>query len=155
MTSITAVVLATLLLSGQQAAAQRAEGSGSKPQTGTILGRVSAADTGKPLRRARVEIMSASESALRPVTSSTNSSGDFEVRDLAPGFYIVRASRAGYLATEFGQRRSRESGLQIEIRDGSVERVDIVLPRGAVRPDPRRAWAALSGRARRRIGHAL
>ena len=131
MTSIAITVVVTLLLVGGQAA-QRQERDASTPPTGTIRGRVSAADTGKPLRRARVDIMSASESALRPVTASTNSSGEFEVRDLAPGFYLVRASRAGYLTTEFGQRRAREGGLPIEIRDGSAERVEIVLPRGAV-----------------------
>ena len=76
MTSIVAGVVVTLLLAGGQAA-QRQEKEASKPQTGTVRGRVSAADTGKPLRRARVEIMSASESALRPVTASTNSGGEF------------------------------------------------------------------------------
>jgi hypothetical protein len=62
----------------------------------TIAGRVTAADTGKPLRRARVTVIT-DGAYSRPIVANTNSAGLFEVKDVPAGSYYVGASRAGYL----------------------------------------------------------
>lgn len=102
--------------------------------TGIIRGRVTSAQTGKPLRRARVSLMPASESAGRiSVAASTNSQGQFELKEVPAGSYFVLAARAGHLSIQYGQKRPRERGLAVDVRSGqSVERIDIALPRGAV-----------------------
>src|SRR5712691_11333632 len=59
-------------------------------QTGTavIRGRVFAADTGKPLRRARVNVF-APELGGENRTTSTNAEGRYELKDLPAGRYTV------------------------------------------------------------------
>jgi hypothetical protein len=103
----------------------------SKP--GTIRGRIVVAETGRPLARARVGLISATAPGRPLMTSSSNSLGNFELRDVPPGPYFVSASRAGYLELQHGQRRPRERGTAVIVRDGeTVPRIDIALPRGSV-----------------------
>src|SRR3982750_786296 len=87
-------------------------------QPGTIRGRVTAADSGRPLRRASVTIRSAAEGATFRVTGSTNSLGQFEIKDVPPGPYTVSVSRSGFLSMQFGQRRANERGLTIDVGNG-------------------------------------
>lgn len=102
--------------------------------TGTIRGQVTAADTGKPLRRARVQVMpDRRDGFTRPVTANTNSRGEFEVKGLVAGSYFVTGNRAGYIALQYGQRRPKQSGLAVEVRAGqTVERIDLALPKGGI-----------------------
>ncbi|MDO8680011.1 MAG: carboxypeptidase-like regulatory domain-containing protein, partial [Acidobacteriota bacterium] len=89
--------------------------------------------TGRPLARARVALIAASAPGRPLLTSSSNSLGNFELRDVPPGSYFVSASRAGYLELQYGQRRPRERGTAVTVRDGEiVSRIDIALPRGSV-----------------------
>lgn len=100
----------------------------------TIRGRITAADTGRPLRRARVSVVIASEtSTAPPVLAVTNSLGDFEARNVPAGSYYVQATRAGYLTMMYGQRRARERGIVVEVKPRQLlQRIDIVLPRPGV-----------------------
>jgi hypothetical protein len=67
------------------------------------------------------------------MTTSTNSQGAFELRDVAPGSYFVSASRAGYLELQYGQRRPRERGVSVDVRGAdTIQRIDIALPKGSV-----------------------
>jgi hypothetical protein len=103
----------------------------SKP--GTIRGRIVIAETGRPLARARVGLIATTAPGRPLMTSSSNSLGNFELRDVPPGTYFVSASRAGYLELQHGQRRPRERGTAVTVRDGEiVPRIDIALPRGSV-----------------------
>ena len=98
--------------------------------TAIIRGRVLAADTGAPVRRAQVRAVAAGRRGNRLVT--TDEQGAFELRDLPGGRWNVTASKAGFVTMSFGQRRPFEAGRPIEIADAQVmERVDLVLPRGA------------------------
>ena len=125
-----APVLAAVLILQVSSAGQAAD---VKP--GVIRGRISAADTGKPLRRAAVTIVPAAESGFvsTRITANTNSLGQFEAKDVPPGLYYVSGARAGFLSVQYGQRRPLERGLTVEVRGGAVtDRIDLALPRGGV-----------------------
>jgi hypothetical protein len=124
----TAIVLAAAL----PATAQTASPADVKP--GSISGRITAAETGKPLRRARVTLMSAAESTgAPPITANTNAAGYFEAKNVPPGSYYVAAVRAGYLNVQYGQRRPTERGLTVELLPSqTLGRIDLSLPRGGV-----------------------
>lgn len=99
--------------------------------TASVRGRITAADSGRGLRRAQVSITGGDLPQRR--TAATNARGDFEIRDLPPGRYTVSASRSGYLSFEYGQRRPGERGKSLELGEGeAMTGLDIALPRGAV-----------------------
>jgi hypothetical protein len=130
-----AMLLITVLLIAAPAMAQPAPLPKPIPiMPGVVRGRITAADTGRPLRRARVTLTPQTTQAERPrLTVSTNAQGVFEMRDVPPGSYYVAAGRAGYIELQYGQRRPRTRGTAIELNSGDTrERVDIALPRGAV-----------------------
>jgi len=100
---------------------------------GMIRGHVTAADTGKPLRRASITVRSATEGGTVRLSGSTNSLGQFEIKDVPPGAYFVTAARSGYLSLQFGQRRSNERGLTVEVAEGATaDKVEVTLPRAGV-----------------------
>jgi hypothetical protein len=105
-----------------------------EPSTGSIRGRIVSADTGKPLGRVRVRVTPDGQRGFtRPVTANTNSRGEFEVKDLPPGSYVVSGTRAGYITIQYGQRRPQEQGVAVQVREGqTVDRIDLSLPKGGV-----------------------
>ena len=118
---------------GRQAGGQQggARGATEEPAgTAVIRGRVLTADTGTPVRRAQVRAVAAGRRGNRLVT--TDEQGRFELRDLPAGRWNITASKAGFVTMSFGQRRPFEAGRPIEITDDqTMERADLVLPRGA------------------------
>ena len=103
-----------------------------KPKaTASVRGRITAADTGRGLRRAQVSISGGDLPQRR--TAATNARGDFEIRDLAPGRYTISAARSGYLSFEYGQRRPGERGKSLELSEGeAMTGIDVALPRAGV-----------------------
>ena len=105
-------------------------------QTGSaiIRGRVLAADTGTPLRRARVTA-AAPELGGEPRATSTGMDGRYEITDLPAGRYTIRVSRSGYLPLMYGQRQPLEQGKPLQVVDRqAIDNVDFNLPRsGAIR----------------------
>jgi protocatechuate 3,4-dioxygenase beta subunit len=102
-----------------------------KPGTAVLRGRVLAADTRQPLRRARISL-SAPE-LTEPRSTSTGADGKYEIRDLPAGRYTVRAARSGYLSLSYGHRRPLEAGKPLQLRDGeAVGSIDFALPRMSV-----------------------
>lgn len=100
--------------------------------TAVIRGRVFAADTGRPLRRARI-VVTAPEAGPEPRQTSTNAEGRYEIKDLPAGRYTVTVNRAGYLQLRYGQRRPLEQGKPLQVLDKqAVENVDFSLPRMSV-----------------------
>src|SRR5438309_2218955 len=75
--------------------------------TAVIRGRVFAADTGRPLRRARISV-SGPELGPEPRQTSTNLEGRYEIKELPAGRFTVTVTRAGYLQLRYGQRRLLE-----------------------------------------------
>lgn len=97
--------------------------------TAVIRGRIIAADTSTPIRRAQVRA-SGGGGGARLV--STDADGRFEFRDLPAGRWEISASKAGYVTLRFGQRRPFEAGRPIELANGQVlQGADLALPRGA------------------------
>jgi protocatechuate 3,4-dioxygenase beta subunit len=96
-----------------------------------IRGRVVAADTGQPLRKAQVRIFSPELRENRLAT--TDGDGKYEFKEVKAGRYTVNASKGSYVSLAYGQTRAFEQGRPLEIPAGQlVEKVDFALPRGAI-----------------------
>ena len=85
--------------------------------TAAIRGRVFAADSGRPLRRARVQI-GGPGLPNNGQTTSTDAEGRYEVKNLAGGRYTVTVTRSGYLRLSYGQRRPFEQGRPFDLANG-------------------------------------
>ena len=104
---------------------------GERKGTGTIRGRVTALDTGRPLRRARINVNAPELQETRNV--STGSDGRFEITNLPAGNYSVSVVRGGYLRLGYGQKRPGDPPGRVEVADGQVvSDVNFVLPRMSV-----------------------
>jgi hypothetical protein len=102
-----------------------------KTGTARIRGRVVAADTGQPLRKAQVRVSSAELRENR--VASTDPDGKYEVKDLPAGRYQVSVTKGSYVSLSYGQSRPFEAGKPLEILDKQiVEKVDFALPRGGI-----------------------
>jgi hypothetical protein len=100
--------------------------------TAVIRGRVVAADTGRPLRRARVTLSAPDLGPEGRRATSTNPDGVYEIKELRAARYRVSVTRGGYLPLDYGQRRPGEQGRPVEVGDGEVvEKIDFALPRTA------------------------
>src|SRR6266850_513993 len=96
--------------------------------TAIIRGRVVAADSGVPLRNARVALGAISN--IPPVFTAND--GRFVFAGLAAGHYFVSARKAGYTPTTFGQRRPDLPPMPIDLEAGSVFRdAELRMPRSA------------------------
>jgi hypothetical protein len=98
--------------------------------TAKLSGRVIAADTGTPIRRAQININSRDAQFNRSVT--TDSEGRYELAALPAGRYRLFVNKAGYVALEYGQARPFEAGKPLDIAAGqALEKIDFSLPRGS------------------------
>ncbi len=138
-TSVLAAVLviAASVTYGQQQIMQgavsppRDAAPGSRTATGTasIRGRVFAADSGRPLRRARIQINGPGLPS-NGQTTSTDADGRYEMKDLPGGRYTISVARSGYLRLSYGQRRPFEQGKPFDLASGErADNVDFTLPR--------------------------
>ena len=124
----------TIALFGILSAAGSAQAPAQAPaKPGTIAGTITAADTGKPLRGARVSFRPVAGGGGPLSSAYTNSRGQYQLKDVEPGSYYVSANRSGYIGVQHGQRHASESGLAVQVKPGAVvTRIDVALPRGSV-----------------------
>ncbi|MBA3642242.1 MAG: carboxypeptidase regulatory-like domain-containing protein, partial [Acidobacteria bacterium] len=101
-----------------------------KTGTGLIKGRILAAETGNPVRRAQVRL---SGQDVFPKSATTDNEGRFEFKDLPAGAFTINASKSGFVAVNYGQKRPFEPGKPIDLVEGqSVDNADITMPKGSV-----------------------
>src|SRR3989440_9881660 len=102
-----------------------------QPGTAVIRGRVVAADTGQPLRKAQVRIFAPEIRENRLATADAD--GKYEFKEVKAGRYNVTASKGSYVALQYGQTRPFEPGKPLEIlANQTIEKVDFALPRGGI-----------------------
>src|SRR5439155_18910640 len=79
--------------------------------TSRISGRILAADTGQPLRRAIVRLLSAEQHESRS-TALTDPPGRYQFNNLPEGRYSLTAAKSGYVTLQYGQpvRMARVTG---------------------------------------------
>ena len=131
--SLTATVLVSSVLA--QSTLPQGPGRSNKPEAsrgdGVVQGRVTAAESGKPLRRAQLTL-----AGLLPgdrFTTSTNARGEYVFKDVPEGRYTLSVSRGGYLRTEYGERHAGAGGKPIQLAKGQrLDRMDVVLQRAGV-----------------------
>ena len=131
-----AAIIAALLLAqvtgrppSQRAAG--AEDPNAPKGTAVIRGRITAIDSGRPLRRAQIRLSSTELPEGR--STSTNARGEFEFKELPAGRYSVNVTRSGYLSMQYGQRYYGELSKPLQVGDGRVvDKVDFALPRAGV-----------------------
>jgi len=116
---------------------QPARDSSARPQDaaptpkGRITGRVVAADTGRPVKRARVFLNAAELDGGRGAL--TDDAGTFDFTELPAGRYTVSVSKSGFVSLSYGQRRPLQAGIPLQLGDGQqLRNVDFQLPRGSV-----------------------
>ena len=119
----------------QLAQAPRAQAPATKAapaesDTVTIVGRVTMADSGAPVRRARVWV------DLRGDTfgnALTDDQGRYILKELPRGRYRVSASKAPFVTMKHGQRFPNGPDTEVDLTsDSGASRVDIALWRGGV-----------------------
>ena len=106
---------------------------------GMIQGQVLAEGDEYPLAQATLSLRSTGAAPLeRPRTVRTDGSGEYTFRDLEPGQYVLRATRKGYIAQNYGQKssysfRREEVGTTLTVGHAQVlEDIDFHLVRGGV-----------------------
>ena len=106
-------------------------GADAATPAGRITGRVVAADTGRPVIRARVFLSGAQIQGGRGAL--TDSEGRFELTELPEGRYTLTAGKTGFITLSFGQRRPLQAGTPIQLADKQqLTGLDFRLPRGSV-----------------------
>ncbi len=102
-----------------------------KTGTARIRGRILAADTGQPIRKAQVRATSAELKESRLATTDGN--GMYELSELPAGRYQLTATKGSFVQLQYGQARPFEAGKPLQLADGQVaEHIDFNLPRGAL-----------------------
>jgi protocatechuate 3,4-dioxygenase beta subunit len=129
--------LATLIAPAAAAQPLRNADAPPPPRTGAamIRGHVAAADSGQPLRKAQVRLMSVEvgPAARDTRTAITDAEGKYEFSGLAGGRYYMTASKGGYISLSYAQEGASDGGRPLQVADAQVvERVDFALPRGGV-----------------------
>lgn len=85
---------------------------------GTIQGVVVKAGTGEPLRKAIVDVWSATNRVAQSTATMTDAFGRFELKGLAPGQYRLSAQHNGFLRQAYGQRGPEGLGTTLTLSSG-------------------------------------
>jgi len=126
--AVLTAILFSVLMQAPQRDALRVEA-----QLGAVSGRVIDADTGAPLRNARVGLVP--EQGDEPDPVLTDADGRFRIATLPSGRYTLVASKPGYVSLRYGARRAVDPPQAIDV-SADTPPIEVRVPRGA----------ALSGR---------
>jgi hypothetical protein len=116
---------------GQRQERQAQRDRAQLPQgTGSIAGRVLTADTGRPIKRARVTVSGGGRGQRQ---ATTDDQGRYQITELGAGNYNVAASKNGFVDAGYGQRRPQQPGTPVTIAEAqAAANIDIRLTRGGV-----------------------
>ena len=96
-----------------------------------IAGRVLYADTGRPVKGARVSVSAPELPGGRAILS--DDMGVFRLTDLPAGRYTLSVSKAGFVQLAYGQRRPLQAGTPLQLADDQeIKDIEFRLPRGSV-----------------------
>ena len=118
---------------GRQGAPGQPRDNTSAPQTGTagISGAVVLADSGRPVRRARVTLNGQDVRVTK--TAVSDDQGNFAFTDLPGGRYTLAASKPGYVNAQYGQKKPGRPGTPIQLIDTQkLTNLKVALPKGGV-----------------------
>jgi hypothetical protein len=122
--------VAALTLTG--AAQDRDAGQPQKQSVGTLMGRVVAADTGRPIALATVTTIRANDQKS-VATATTDQTGRFRLPGLPAGAYVVSADKRGaFVSGRYGQSDPALPGQLVRVEPDSEQAIEIALVRGAV-----------------------
>ena len=101
------------------------------PPAGRITGRVTAADNGRPVKRARVFATAVELPGGRGML--TDDGGVFDLTELPAGRYTLTVSKSGFVSLSYGQRRPLQAGTPLQLADGQLLKgIEFKLPRGSI-----------------------
>jgi hypothetical protein len=130
---VLALMLASTSVFAQSPAPQPTERrpqAASSAGTGVIRGRVVQLDTREPLKG--VDIRITARGVTNVPATTTDASGQFEIRGLAAAQYTLTAAKPGFITLQYGQQRPHQQGRPIDLGAGEVlDSIDIHLPRGS------------------------
>src|SRR5688500_350931 len=112
--------------------------------TAAIGGRVTAADSGMPLRRVEITATAANNETF-PRATITDDDGRYELTGLAPGEWRLTTLKTGFISQQFGQRRPFGPAPPIAVSDGQRFTADFALTRAS----------AINGRVFDELGEPL
>ena len=104
--------VAYCLLIGVSAWGQTTSSRPEAPEKGKIVGEVTNAVTGEPVRKASIYV----ESGKEIVNAISDSEGRYEVPELNPGLYQISVERDGYLRQTFGSTVTLVAGAAVEAK---------------------------------------
>jgi hypothetical protein len=130
--TVTAMALAFALVSGQSSPRDARTATPPASGTATISGVVVTDDTERrPLRRARVTVMTSDRAFERTVI--TDDSGTFAFKGLPGGRYTLSVIKPGYVTLAFGAKRPNRPGTPIALTDAQQLRgVSLRMQRASV-----------------------
>jgi hypothetical protein len=86
-------------------------------QAAVVEGVILDDETGNPLARTNVTLTPLPGTLVEPVTVRTGARGAFVILSVHPGWYVLRATRRGYAASEDGASKPGRPGHAFEVAD--------------------------------------
>ena len=129
------IIAAILILCTPSFTSAQARDAITTPRTGSgaIAGVVLVDEPGTPpARRARVTL-NTPDRRDAGMTATTDDAGAFAFVGVPVGRYLIQASKAGYLTTDFGAKRAERPGTPVVLKDGErLSGLTMRLTRGGV-----------------------
>jgi protocatechuate 3,4-dioxygenase beta subunit len=98
-----------------------------------IRGVVVENQSGKPLARALVVVQPVAGTPGAPLSTRTNPNGAFEFPPIAPGAYLVSASKRSFAPVQYGQKHWKSAGVPIVLEETATPFLSLRLQRfGAI-----------------------
>jgi len=107
------------------------DASGKDLKPATIRGKVTAALSGAPLKRAQITARD-SKRPMEPVGASADAAGNYEIRGLDPGTYYVSCSKPGYVTMGYKAKKPNQGEPVTLVAEQVAKDIDCSLPRSGL-----------------------